>query len=717
MDKFDLARRYICETGVSVFLTGKAGTGKTTFLRQIVQETSKRLVVLAPTGVAAINAGGSTIHSFFQLPFCPYLPDVKELVTEYQMQGKYRRMRKGRVEIIKTLDLIVIDEISMVRADILDAVDMTLRKYRHNNRPFGGVQLLMIGDAQQLSPVVTEAEKPYMAQVYSSPYFFESKALKHMGYVTLELTHIFRQKDASFVALLGDIRSGAPSRETLRVLNERLNPDFEPDDGRRWIRLTTHNRQADKVNDVKLQELKTEPHEYEAEIIGNFPESSFPAAQYLTLKEGEQVMFVRNDSSGEGRYYNGLVGVIQEIDSEGSVFVSCEDADGGAAQLIEVTPETWENIQYTLDPDSGDIVQSIDGTFSQIPLRPAWAVTIHKSQGLTFDNVIIDASEAFAFGQVYVALSRCTSLEGIVLSSPITPYGIVRDACVENFSASFTPEDTLVASLDGYKRDFVVSQMCDCFDFSRLAGLAGWLRKVFQESLADLYPSQYQDIITLRDKAGEIESVGGKFAVQIRRLAQDASMLDERSRKAAAYFLPLLKEIGKQIDITDRLEIDAKDVRKKIREICEEFHETLSVKTMALQTILDEGFSGEGYQMAKVCGVTGANQGGKSLKPDTKRKSEVEPEDDAIEPSRDLYKDNRNPQLVTALIDWRRQKYTEQNVPAYMIMHQKTLLAIADSAPQTLADLKKIKGVGPHILDQYGEELLKLTQVSQVVII
>ena len=705
MDKFDLARKYICETGVSVFLTGKAGTGKTTFLRQIVHETSKRLVVLAPTGVAAINAGGTTIHSFFQLPLCPYLPDVKELVTEYQMADKFRRMRKERKEIIKTLDLIIIDEISMVRADLLDAVDMTLRKYRHNNRPFGGVQLLMIGDAQQLSPVVTEKEKPFVAQVYSSPYFFESKALKRMGYVTLELTHIFRQKDAAFVALLNDVRQSRPSRETLRALNARLDPDFEPDDGNRWIRLTTHNRQADKVNDSKLMELAGEAHIFEAAVTGNFPENSYPAAAFLSLKEGEQVMFVRNDTSGEGRYYNGLVGTIQEIDEDENVWVSCETADG-SAELIQAGTETWENIQYTLDADTGDIVQSVEGTFSQIPLRPAWAVTIHKSQGLTFDHVIIDASEAFAFGQVYVALSRCTSLEGIVLSSPITAYGIKRDAAVEDFSASFTPEETLASSLEGYKRDYEVSQMCECFDFGRLAALAGWLRKVFNESLETTYPSQYQDVLKLRDKAVEMETVGSKFAAQIRSIAGDSARIDERTRKGAAYFLPLLEEVRHQISLLNRLEIDAKDVRKKINEICEEFFEVLGVKISAMESIVKEGFSIAGYQKSVVSGVTGAA----TVSKEKSKKAKVQKPDIAEEESgRDLYKDNRNPQLVKELIEWRKKKYTKLGVSAFVVMHQKTLLAIADAAPQSIAELRAIKGVGDHIVKNYGEEILSIT--------
>ncbi|MBQ0145062.1 MAG: AAA family ATPase, partial [Bacteroidales bacterium] len=313
---FLLAERYVQETGVSVYLTGKAGTGKTTFLKEIVANTSKRCAIVAPTGVAAMNAGGVTIHSFFQLPLCPYLPDVKELVTEYQMPERNRTLRRERIKILRTLDLLVIDEVSMVRADILDAMDHVLRTYRRNDRPFGGVQLLMIGDIQQLPPVIKDSERPYFEQVYPSPFFFNSKAFRKLPHVIIELERIHRQKDAEFLAILNDIRTGTPHRNTLTALNTRFDPSFIPPEDEKWIRLTTHNAQADAVNRAKMEEIDSEERTFEAKIDGSFPENAYPADTELGLKVGAQVMFIRNDVSGEGRYYNGKIGTVSALDKD-----------------------------------------------------------------------------------------------------------------------------------------------------------------------------------------------------------------------------------------------------------------------------------------------------------------------------------------------------------------------------------------------------------------
>ena len=304
--QIELARRYVEQTGVSVFLTGKAGTGKTTFLREIAARCPKRHAIVAPTGVAAINAGGVTIHSFFQLPFDPYLPDVKELVTEYQLPDKFKSLSKNKLNVIRTLELLIIDEISMVRADLLDAIDMVLRRYRRSSRPFGGVQLLMIGDVHQLSPVVTEAEKSYMQQVYPTPYFFASKALQRIPYVTIELTTVYRQQDATFVDLLNHVRDNNIDAETLSKLNARVNAPQQKD----AITLTTHNRQADAINRRHMEALKGEQRTFEALLKGNFPEKSLPCDRTLEIKIGERVMFVKNDSSGGHRYYNGMLGTV-----------------------------------------------------------------------------------------------------------------------------------------------------------------------------------------------------------------------------------------------------------------------------------------------------------------------------------------------------------------------------------------------------------------------
>ena len=356
--QFDLAEKYVEETSVSLFLTGKAGTGKTTFLRYIVERTSKRCVVLAPTGVAAVNAHGSTIHSFFSLPLCPYLPDVPELKTEYQMPEHLRKLKKEKIKIIRTLDLLIIDEISMVRADLLDAVDATLRRYRRSSQPFGGVQLLMIGDAQQLSPVVTEAERPFLSRVYPSPYFFYSKALQQTPYITIELKTIYRQEDQAFIDILNAVRNARVDPQMLKNLNARVGAPAGDD----WIRLTTHNAQADGINAARMDGLPGETHILTAAVEGDFPETLYPAAGELSLKEGARVMFIRNDT--EGRFYNGKLGTVKAFEDD-SIVVTDDDGVDVALERVD-----WENLQYTLDDESGEIGQEVKGVFSQFPLPP-----------------------------------------------------------------------------------------------------------------------------------------------------------------------------------------------------------------------------------------------------------------------------------------------------------------------------------------------------------
>ena len=367
--QLELAENYLRNTGVSIFLTGKAGTGKTTFLRNVLGRLNKRYVIVAPTGVAAINAGGVTIHSFFQLPLCPYLPDVPELITEYQMPEGKKQLRKSRIDILRTLDVLIIDEISMVRADLLDAVDYRLRRYRRSNKPFGGVQLLMIGDIHQLPPVVTNDEEPYISRVYASPFFFESKAFKQLRYVTIELTTVYRQQDETFLSMLNRVRENKMDRAMLDMINERYQPNVDEyfkDRKAMPIQLTTHNAQADRINNIKLSELKGKEHVLEAKVDGNFPESSYPTEKQLRLKVGTQVMFVKNDPQGGGRYYNGKIGVVTAIDRDENTV--CVESEG---ENIEVSRVDWENVKYDINPDDKSIRQIVDGTFVQYPLRLA----------------------------------------------------------------------------------------------------------------------------------------------------------------------------------------------------------------------------------------------------------------------------------------------------------------------------------------------------------
>ena len=689
---FEMAERYVKATGRSVFLTGKAGTGKTTFLKYITQTTAKRFVVLAPTGVAAINAGGSTIHSFFQLPLCPYLPDVKELITEYQMPERYRSLRKERVKIIRTLDLLIIDEISMVRADLLDAVDMTLRKYRHNDKPFGGVQLLMIGDAQQLSPVVKDSERQYMSQVYQSPYFFHSKALSRLQYVTIELQKVHRQKDAEFLDILNAVREDRMTPQLLRKINERVGvPPVKREDGTEPIRLTTHNVRADEVNSRKLAELPDDPSLFTAQIEGDFPEHSYPADEVLELKPGAQVMFIRNDS--EGKYYNGKLAKVEKI-AKGVVTVS--DSNG---EMIDVTPVEWPNTQYELDDESGEICQNVVGTFRQLPLRIAWAITIHKSQGLTFDNVVIDAGAAFAFGQVYVALSRCRSLEGITLESPITSSGIYRDMHVAAFNEGIMPLEAVSCRVDLEERGYAFDQYRSVFDFNGACSSLRYMLKLWRGVLSETYPELYAGMEAASKALHDAAKVADTFRQQLKNIessqAQDDIYLKERLTKATGYFLPMIRTVRDAAMDIIGLEIDNKETKKKVNDVLEELLTEVDIIFNSL-----ENFERGEFDIDTVCRV----------------RTECHLQDRNLARRRKLRKVTRaadepgivNEELRDRLQQWRSDRFKADNVPAYTIMHQSTLIQIATLIPSTRQELLAIKGFGEASFRKYGEQILEI---------
>ena len=691
-ERFTLAERYVEETGVSVFLTGKAGTGKTTFLKEIVRQTSKRFAVVAPTGVAAINAGGVTIHSFFQLPLCPYLPDVKELVTEYQMPERMRSLRKERVRILRTLDLLIIDEISMVRADILDAIDDTLKRYRRNDRPFGGVQLLMIGDIQQLPPVVKESERPYMEQVYSSPFFFNSKVLQRLPFVTVELEKVHRQSDRLFLDILNEVRSGMPGDAALNELNKRLFPGFVPPEDEHWIRLTTHNAQADSVNEAKMNALETEEATFEAQIEGIFPENAYPAETQLRLRVGAQVMFVRNDTSGEARYYNGKIATVKKVKPA----LIVEDESG---ESIEVNTERWENIRYGLNEESGEIEGIVEGTFEQVPLRPAWAVTIHKSQGLTFDQVIIDAGAAFSFGQVYVALSRCRTLEGIILTTPITRRCTFTSDEVSTFESSREPADEVRLKLPAMSNEY----------FTSLSDTAQKFQKQIRYIAASIHSGAPDDFPLLR----------------------------ERVTKACEYFRKELKPLALFASPLTLIEIDDKEIKKAFKAAAEEFLSELRFRLTLYETILSEGFSTKVYHKLKtdnelsdarslkalVRSLISTPEKASASKESIQQAQRPDAVGEPVEPSAlrqvrepdgesATYTGSIHPELAQAIVDWRREKYQKDNVPAFMILHQKTLLAIADLAPTTKEELLSVKGFGKSKCEKYGEEILEIIRTA-----
>ena len=690
---FETAERYIKATGRSVFLTGKAGTGKTTFLKYITKTTAKRFVVLAPTGVAAINAGGSTIHSFFQLPLCPYLPDVKELVTEYQMPERYRSYRKERLKLIRTLELLIIDEISMVRADLLDAIDMTLRKFRRNDRPFGGVQLLMIGDAQQLSPVVKDNERQYMAQVYPSPYFFHSKALSKLPYITIELKKVHRQKDGDFLEILNAVRENMLTPALLAKLNSRVGaqpPVME--DGTEPIRLTTHNARADEVNTRKMAELPGDPYSFVAQVDGDFPEHAYPAEEDLHLKSGAQVMFIRNDP--EGNYYNGKLGKVEKI-SNGVVTVC--DSEG---TVIDVTPVEWPNLQYELDEESGEICQNVLGTFRQIPLRVAWAITIHKSQGLTFDNVVIDAGAAFAFGQVYVALSRCRSLEGIVMESPVRSSVIYADEHVSAFNATVPDAESVAGALDIEEKGYAYEQYRDVFEFESILQSFRYLLNLWNGVLKDTYPSEYAGLQDAYRTLYESSKVAETFRLQIRNiesrgLATDNPYLRERLTKSAGYFMPLVKDVREACLASDGLEVDNKETKKKLKDVMDELLADIEIVLRSLGR-----FSGGNFDIEGLCRIRTECHLMERKVVSRRKLRELKPSVDG--------KGVVNEELREKLQQWRSERFKKDNVPAYTIMHQDTLLQIASVIPVTKGELLAIKGFGETRYKKYGNEIIAI---------
>lgn len=417
--ELDVARFIVEKTDMSLFLTDKAGTGKTTFLREVVRYTKKKCIVLAPTGIAAVNAGAMTIHSFFQFGLGPFVQGVIEPKSDF-------RINKSKLELIRHLQLLIIDEVSMVRADLMDHIDVELRRIRRNSKPFGGVQLLMIGDLQQLPPIAHGGEDELLRQYYKTLYFFSSAALKSMKYSCIELKNVYRQTDGHFIDILNHARNCTLTSQDISDLNARYIPGYSPKPEDGYIRLMTHNRQVDYVNETEMEKLDSKPYTFVAAVTGTFPEESYPTANSLTLKKGAQVMFIKNDP--ERRFINGTLGEVKSIDKNS---IAVRLAESGT--IINVEPMEWQNIRYQFDEESKEISSKQIGRFKQYPLKAAWAITVHKSQGLTFDKAIIDVHAAFSPGQAYVALSRCRTLDGLVLSSPVSASVFMRDNAVDAY--------------------------------------------------------------------------------------------------------------------------------------------------------------------------------------------------------------------------------------------------------------------------------------------
>jgi len=580
---------FVEHTGISIFLTGKAGTGKTTFLRALKEHSNKRNVIVAPTGVAAMNAGGMTIHSFFQLPLSPFVPNAN-------IKNRFDYSKEKR-KIMRTLDLLIIDEISMVRADVLDAIDSVLRRFREPNKPFGGVQLLMIGDLQQLTPVVTPTEEELLQRYYDTPYFFGSKALRSINYVTIELTHVYRQQDETFITLLNNIREGNVSENDLQRLNQRYDPTFQPKQGSDYIRLTTHNRMAESYNEDQLRNLPTRAYTFSAETEGNFPEYNYPTDFNLTLKVGAQVMFIRNDNIG--RFYNGRIGHITYVDNE-KISVLCP----GDEEPFDVEAETWENTKYTLNEKTKQIEAEVQGTFKQYPLRLAWAITIHKSQGLTFEHAIIDAQASFASGQVYVALSRCKSLEGLVLASPIGNAAIINDSRVSDYISHQTEEaQKSISVLPTLKEEYYRQLLIEMFNFNDLKVYETALFRVLTEFFFKYTKINALHKMALSDLENRVIGVSIKWEKTINSMTTEQLQREdfkERIKKGALYFHSELTEIfSKTIPLTKEVETNNKVGAKRFDSTYTELKQTYDAKQDLLESMMEEDFTITNYLTRK----------------------------------------------------------------------------------------------------------------------
>ena len=689
-EKIEMLNRFVQNTDVHIFLTGKAGTGKTTFLRNLSAKSYKRMVIVAPTGVAAINAGGVTIHSFFQLPFGPIVPDSQSLSLLSNM-----KLSKTKLKIIRSLDLLVIDEISMVRADLLDAVDTVLRKVRRSDKAFGGVQLLMIGDIQQLAPVARQNEWELLQDHYKSVYFFDSHVLQKNPYICVELDHIYRQNDTEFIDILNQVRNNRLDRNNLQILNSRYIPNFKPDDNEGYITLTTHNSQADEINEEKLNAIDSETLTFNAEITGIFPENAYPTKEVLELKVGAQVMFVKNDPSPEKLYYNGKIGKIIAYDKEEGIKVKCDD------EVIDVKPVKWQNFEYTLNEETNEIEEKEIGSFTQIPLKTAWAITIHKSQGLTFEKVVLNAEMAFAHGQVYVALSRCTSLNGLVLNAKISNNVLYNDNTINTFVDKIPSLEPDEERLRDEETKFHHQTIIDLFTFDELEMQVNKLAKVVREN-DNIFGKETADKIAEKRKnfREEIIDVAIRFARQIDYIVKSpsqqdnkttSSYLDERIMKASVYFFDKLNDLETIGDLIQ--ETDNKAVNTAVKAVLDMIREILYVKTACLH-IAKDGFILDKYLEMKNKKIVEA-ENLKSVKLKTKTI------------------DKKDKPLLNALLKWRHEKAVELEKEEHQILPTAVVNRIAELKPVTVKELKSISKLGTTRIKNFGADIINIVLESQ----
>lgn len=683
--EIDLAWDFVNNTDRNIFLTGKAGTGKTTFLHKLKNESLKRLVVVAPTGVAAINAGGVTIHSFFQLPFGPILPETGNL----QNNSFSKKFSRNKINIIKSLDLLIIDEISMVRADLLDGIDQVLRRFRDRNKPFGGTQLLMIGDLQQLSPVIKDDEWQLLKQHYSTGFFFGSNAFQTSNAISIELKHIYRQESEDFIKILNEIRNNRLSPASSKVLNARYLPDFSPHAEDGYITLTTHNNRADRINSVELEKLKKKSFLFEADTEGQFPEYTYPTHLDLELKIGAQVMFIKNDSSPEKRYFNGKIGTVVSLD-EDEVLVKCPDDEFPIVTTVEV----WKNINYSIQQKTKEIVEDEIGSFTQIPLRLAWAITIHKSQGLTFEKVIIDAGEAFAHGQTYVALSRCKTLEGIVLTGPLSQRSIINNPEVALFNKNAEenqPDSSILASSE---KSYQLNLIDEIFNYYSFLHPVDRIIDIYYKNRGSIQGNILEQLSFLKDKGiKELLKINAAFKSELVKLSitiapENNSALQERFKKAIDYFEKFTDDTIRKSLNELNYTTDNKAIKQDIENQLETLENLLAIKSFCFRG-LKNGFKTSEYLSLRA-------------------KAVLQKEEKPKRTKKDVIASTEHPALFEKLRELRTNFSIDEDIPPYQVFTQKALFEMCQILPNTLKQLRKITDIGKVRLEKYGSEILEI---------
>lgn len=683
MDAYQLAGAYARHTNRCIFLTGKAGTGKTTFLRSLADESLKQMAVVAPTGVAAINAGGATIHSFFQLPPQLFLPTQQaraQLFSEMQM-------RKQKIQVLQNLELLVIDEISMVRADLLDAIDAVLRHFRHRNMPFGGVQVLFIGDLFQLSPVARQQEWDMLRSFYDGPYFFQARVFREMAPVYIELDHVFRQDNEQFVEVLNQVRNNCLTPASRALLNTRYQPSYEQTEDNYHIILSTHNRKVDSINSSQLEQLSGPTFRYHAAVDGTFPESMFPIEETLLLKEGARVMFVKNDSSPEKRYYNGKLGIITKLDAE-SIIVESE------GEAINVTAEEWTNVRYEPGTTTETVNPIVVGTFRQIPLRLAWAITIHKSQGLTFDDVVIDASDAFASGQVYVALSRCRTLEGIILLSKIPEAALTNAQEVLQYVDAQPGLEAMADVLPAAQTEYLTNLLTAIFDFREPLRKTDHLRSISSKEAA-YSPETPAFLLDIKGGLEGLQVIGETFQQQLRQIIYAESQgqmlpperaLPARVKAASDYFAPKVGELIEKLRQSP-CTTDNKESRSDFEENINGLFADLSRQLFLMQKMA-LGSSIQRYQAER-------------------KRFKVPSYVITANPESIATDDIPNLPLYRQLMARRAELAKDAGVEPWTFGRKTTIIDICTQLPTTKRDLMKINQFGKKKYDAWGEEILQ----------